>query len=198
MRKYEFTGETKVFLNKTLHRIRAIVDFGTVHAGDVGGWIEKEENLNQCGDAWVYGDAKVYGNAKVCGDAWVYGDAKVCGNAEVYGNACVCGDAEVYGNACVCGDAKVYGNAKVYGGKWDKSPCFIQGTRWSINISSPNTVRCGCQDHTWQKWHDSYAAISRLHNADDVLEEYIRYFNLLCDMYGHEDCKISEEEAVKG
>ena len=150
MRKYEFTGETKVFLNKTLHRIRAIVDFGTVHAGDVGGWIEKEENLNQCGDA------KVYGDADVCGDA------------------------------------------KVYGGKWDKSPCFIQGTRWSINISSPNTVRCGCQDHTWQKWHDSYAAISRLHNADDVLEEYIRYFNLLCDMYGHEDCKISEEEAVKG
>ena len=137
MRKYEFTGETKVFLNKTLHRIRAIVDFGTVHAGDVGGWIEKDENLNQCGNAWV------------------------------------------------CGDAKVCG------GKWDKSPCFIQGTIWSINISSPNTVRCGCQNHTWQKWHDSYAAISRLHGADDVLEEYIRYFNLLCDMYGHEDCKIS-------
>lgn len=131
MRKYEFTGETKAFLNKTLHRIRAVVDFGTVHASDVGGWIEKEENLNQCGDA------------------------KVCG------------------------------------GKWDKSPCFIQGTRWSINISSPNTVRCGCQDHTWQKWHDSYAVISRLHGADDVLEEYIRYFNLLCDMYGHEDCKIN-------
>lgn len=137
MRKYEFTGETKVFLNKTLHRIRAIVDFGTVHAGDVGGWVEKEENLNHCGAAWV------------SGDAWV------------------------------CG------------GKWDKSPCFIQGTRWSINISSPNTVRCGCQEHTWQKWHDSYAAISRLHGADDVLEEYIRYFNLLCGMYGHEDCKIN-------
>lgn len=167
MRKYEFTGETKVFLNKTLHRIRAVVDFGTVHAGDVGGWIEKEENLNHCGDACVYGDAKVYGNACVYGDAWVGG------NAEVYGNA------------------KVGGDAKVYGGKWEKSPCFIQGTRWSINISSPNTVRCGCQDHTWQKWHYSYAAISRLHNADDVLEEYIRYFNLLCDMYGHEDCKIS-------
>ena len=161
MRKYEFTGETKAFLNKTLHRIRAIVDFGTVHAGDVGGWIEKEENLNQCGDAWIYG------------------------NAKVYGNACV------YDNACVYGDTWVYGDAEVYGGKWDKSPCFIQGTRWSINISSPNTVRCGCQNHTWQKWHDSYAAISRLHNADDVLKEYIRYFNLLCDMYGHEDCKIS-------
>ena len=191
MRKYEFTGETKVFLNKTLHRIRAVVDFGTVHAGDVGGWIDKEENLNHCGDAWIYGNAKVYGDTEVYGNAKVYGNACVYGDAKVYGNACVYGDTWVGGNAEVYGNAKVGGDAKVYGGKWEKSPCFIQGTRWSINISSPNTVRCGCQDHTWQKWHYSYAAISRLHNADDVLEEYIRYFNLLCDMYGHEDCKIS-------
>ena len=211
MRKYEFTGETKVFLNKTLHRIRAVVDFGTVHAGDVGGWIEKEEDLNHCGDAWIYGDAwvggdaKVYGNAKVYGDAWVGGDAKVYGNACVYGDAWVGGDAKVYGNACVYGDAcvggnaEVYGNAKVggdakvYGGKWEKSPCFIQGTRWSINISSPNTVRCGCQDHRWEEWHNHYAEISRRHNGDDVLDEYIQYFNLLCGLYGHEDCAIVRE-----
>ena len=191
MRKYEFTGETKVFLNKTLHRIRAIVDFGTVHAGDVGGWVEKEENLNHCGTAWVSGNAWVSGTAKVSGNAWVSGNAKVSGTACVSGDAWVSGDAKVSGTAWVRGNAKVSGDAKVSGGKWDKSPCFIQGTRWSINISSPNTVRCGCQEHTWQKWHDSYAAISRLHGADDVLEEYIRYFNLLCGMYGHEDCKIN-------
>lgn len=173
MRKYEFTGETKVFLNATLHRIRAVADFGTIHAGDVGGWIEKEENLSHYGNAWV------------SDDAMVFGDAIVRDNAIVSDNSMVFGDAIVSGNAWVRDDAMVRG------GKWDKFPCLIQGTRWSINISSPNTIRCGCQDHTWQKWHNSYAAISRLHGADDVLEEYIRYFNLLCDMYGHEDCKIS-------
>ena len=81
MKKYEFTGETKeirlLFRTATLHRIRATVAFGIVEVGDLGGWIEKEENLSHEGKAWVCGDAKVWGNAKVCGDAKVWGNAKV-------------------------------------------------------------------------------------------------------------------------
>ena len=81
MKKYEFTGETKeirlLFRTATLHRIRATVAFGIVEVGDLGGWIEKEENLSHEGKAWVCGDAKVWGNAKVCGDAEVWGNAKV-------------------------------------------------------------------------------------------------------------------------
>ena len=121
MKKYELTSETKVFLGKTLYRIKALVQFGNVNAGDLGGWIEKEENLSQSGNAWVSGDASVYGNAEVSGDAsvsgnaWVYGNAKVSGNAWVYGNASVSGNAWVYGNAEVSGDARVYGNARVSG-----------------------------------------------------------------------------------
>ena len=82
MKKYEFTGETKeirlLFRTATLHRIRATVAFGIVEVGDLGGWIEKEENLSHEGKAWVCGDAEVWGNAEVCGDA------KVCGDAEVF------------------------------------------------------------------------------------------------------------------
>ena len=64
-RKYELTEEKKVFLGRTLYRIRALKDFelldGTIiHAGDLGGWIEKEDNLSQEGSAWVYGNARVY------------------------------------------------------------------------------------------------------------------------------------------
>jgi hypothetical protein len=81
MKKYEFTGETKeirlLFRTATLHRIRATVAFGIVEVGDLGGWIEKEENLSHEGKAWVCGDAKVCGNAEVCGDAEVWGNAKV-------------------------------------------------------------------------------------------------------------------------
>ena len=84
MKKYEFTGEVKLWLGRTLHQIRATVAFGDVKAGDVGGWIEKEENLSQDGNAWVYGDAQVYGGARVSGNAWV------CGDARVYGDAWVC------------------------------------------------------------------------------------------------------------
>ena len=94
-KKYELTDETITRFGRTLYRIKALVSFGNVDEGDKGGFIEKEENLNQDGDAWVYGDARV------SGDAWVYGDARVYGDAWVYGDAQVYGDARVYGDAWV-------------------------------------------------------------------------------------------------
>ena len=53
------------------------MSFGDVAEGELGGFIERENNLDQSGDAWVYGDAQVCGDARVCGDAQVYGDAPV-------------------------------------------------------------------------------------------------------------------------
>lgn len=170
MKKYKFTGETKTidlpFGTVTLHRIKAVVEFGLVKVGDLGGWIEKEENLSHEENAWVYGDAEVYGDAKVCGNAKVYGDAEVYGNAKVYDNtwvydnAWVCGDAKVYGNAEVCGNAKVCGNAEVYGDAWVCGNAKVFSTDHVLvigAIGSRNdfttffrdkdneiTVKCGC------------------------------------------------------
>jgi hypothetical protein len=64
MNKYELTNETKVKYGVKLYRIKALKDFSDVSKGDLGGWIEKESNLSQSGDAVVYGDAWVSGNAK--------------------------------------------------------------------------------------------------------------------------------------
>lgn len=74
-KKYEFTGETRLVDGRTLHRIRAIITFSHVEAGEIGGWIETERNLSVSGDAWVSCDARVSGNAEVYGDARVYGNA---------------------------------------------------------------------------------------------------------------------------
>ena len=98
MKKYRLTNETKTFFGRTLHRIECIEAFADIEAGENGGWVEKESNLSQIGNAWVYGDAQVYGNA------WVYGNAQVSGDAWVSGDARVYGDAQVYGNAWVYGD----------------------------------------------------------------------------------------------
>ena len=54
-----------------LCRVIALMAFSDVAAGDVGGYIEAEQNLAHTGDAWVYGDALVYGGARVYGDALV-------------------------------------------------------------------------------------------------------------------------------
>ncbi len=75
MKKYEFTGKTKNSAGVILHQIRALIDFGTVEAGDLGGWVESENNLSQEGDAWVYDNARVHGDARVYGNAQVRGDA---------------------------------------------------------------------------------------------------------------------------
>lgn len=89
MKKFELTSEfiTNIFGTK-LFRIKALIEFGNVKAGELGGFTEKEENLSQDGNAWVYDNARVYGDACVCGDA------RVCGDACVYGDA---GYATVHG-----------------------------------------------------------------------------------------------------
>mgnify|MGYP000783143203 CR=1 FL=1 len=82
MKKYELTAEFIEKLGKKLFRIKALISFGSVEAGELGGYVEKEDNLAQDGDAWVCGNAWVYDNARVYGNAWVCGNARVCGNAD--------------------------------------------------------------------------------------------------------------------
>ena len=118
--KYELTDETIKFSGKTLYRIKALKSFGKVKAGDLGGYIQSENNLSQDGNAWVsvnakvFGEAMVYGNATVHSNAIVRDNAKVYGNAQVYNVAMVHDDAQVYGNAQVYSSAIVGGNAKIY------------------------------------------------------------------------------------
>ena len=119
MKKFELTSEfiTNIFGTK-LFRIKALIEFGNVKAGELGGFVEKEENLSQDGNAWVYDSARVYG------------DARVCDNARVYGNAWVCGDARVHGNA---GYATVHGFGSEY-----RTTTFFKTKAGDIG------VKCGC------------------------------------------------------
>ncbi|SPX43740.1 Uncharacterised protein [Klebsiella pneumoniae] len=58
MKKFELVAEmTKEIFGTKLFRIRALISFGVVDKGDLGGWVEKEDNLSQEGDAWVSGNA---------------------------------------------------------------------------------------------------------------------------------------------
>ena len=117
----------------TLFRVECTNDFKEIKAGTLGGYIEKEENLD--GDAWVSGDAWVYGDAQVYGDAWVSGNAWVYGNARVYGNA------------------QVYDNAWVYGDKITNKDdiCYISNRYYNITIT-PLHIKIGCQYHAQDAW----------------------------------------------
>ena len=75
MKNFELTNETIANdCGVTLHRIKAVKDIitprFTVKAGELGGFVEKVDNLAY--DAWVSDDAMVYDNARVYGNARVY------------------------------------------------------------------------------------------------------------------------------
>ena len=161
MKKYELTEETVTVYGKTLYRIRAVRDFGSVKTGEFGGYIEKEENLSHFDNAWVCGDAWVFGNARVYDDAWVFGNARVCGDAKVYGNA------RVYDDAWVSGNAEVF-NTRHF---------FVQGPIGSRNgfitfyRTKDNTVevRCGCFSGSLQKFVDR---VEETHGGSRYEKEY--------------------------
>lgn len=110
-----------------LFRIKALQAFSNVKEGAIGGYVEKEENLSQEGNAWIYDNAvvrdnaQIYGDAHVCNNALVRDNAQVFGDARVYDiavirdNACACDNAQIYGGARVCGNSEVFGDAWIYG-----------------------------------------------------------------------------------
>lgn len=120
-KKYELTDETIEILGHVLHRIKALTKFGWVNKGELGGYIEKEENLSQYCKCWisdkamVYEDARVYGNATVRDNAIVCGHAEISDNARVCDDAIVCSNAQVFGNALIYATAKVSDNVRVFG-----------------------------------------------------------------------------------
>ncbi|SSZ40897.1 hypothetical protein [Bartonella grahamii] len=118
-KKYEFTDETIEIDGHVLHRIRALRDFGymfgKVNAGDLGGFIEKEDNLSHEGSCWIFDNARVYQNALVTDNAYVACDVIVKDSATVSDNARVVNNVHISDNAKVCDSAAIYDNVKIYG-----------------------------------------------------------------------------------
>ena len=84
-KKYEITNIAHPHY-PWLHRIRALRDVREdVHAGDLGGFVQSEENLSQEGQCWIAG------NAVVAEEAYVYGDAILWDHACARGCAAISG-----------------------------------------------------------------------------------------------------------
>lgn len=104
-KKYILTDDVIDFNSHTLHRIKAVRDFDCVKAGDLGGFIESEKNLDHDGAAWVTDSARVSDSARVTGDALVTDSARVSGAAWVTGAAVVSGAADF---AVISGFGRVF------------------------------------------------------------------------------------------
>lgn len=66
-KKFELTEKYVVNeFGTKLYQIKCTKTFEYAKEGELGGYIEKEENLSQEGNAWVSDTARVSGNAWVC------------------------------------------------------------------------------------------------------------------------------------
>lgn len=107
--------------DRKIYRIVALRDFSDVKEGDLGGYIEKEENLSHDGNSWVYDDGRVYENARLEGNATVHNNAIIYGNAIITGNAKVSDRAIITDfvilkdNACAMKRCLVYGSSIIGG-----------------------------------------------------------------------------------
>ena len=117
-KKYELIdGQPRVTESGArLHQIRALRDIPSIgiKAGELGGWIEKEDNLSQKGNCWVFPHSFVYDNATVSGNACVGGGAQISGEARLTDDTRVW-KARVYDRVTLKGFARVMENVHVYG-----------------------------------------------------------------------------------
>ena len=141
-KKYELTDTTMTYyevdgVRKTVYAIRALRDIplaghpGLLAAeqGDLGGYVESEDNLSHDGCAWVGENGIARGNARITDNAFVGSpsaawalaedSAAVSGNALVWdhvsGNACVSESAWI-ADGHVTGDAEIRGTVEIHDG----------------------------------------------------------------------------------
>lgn len=113
-KKFELLLNNKIeYKGKTLYRIKALRDFGYVFEGEVGGYVQSEDNLSHNGDCWVFDNAKVFNSARIHDDARIFENAKVYDDAEVFGSAKIYGNAKIYDEAGIFDNATVFENARV-------------------------------------------------------------------------------------
>lgn len=143
-KKYRLTSYSKVIDGHMLFRIRALKSFGGIKAGDLGGYVESENNLSQYKTCWIDMASAVYESARVCDNATIshsvmYGDSMALDSAQVKyttmkDKSSIRGTSMAY-NAFIKSDSKIEGACTVRG-----HLAFKGIIRDNVRIESPNVL----------------------------------------------------------
>lgn len=122
--KYQLTDNIIRIDDKTLHQIQALNSMNVrvgdqslvVRAGDLGGFVESENNLDQDSEAWIYPEAMVFDHA------WVTGHAKILGRSQLSGDCVIRESAHII-DSTVTDGVVVFGSVKLVN-------CALSGCAW--------------------------------------------------------------------
>lgn len=146
MKKYTLTGTGKYIdidydqKDYFVYQIKALKDFADVKAGDLGGYVASEKNLNQDGNCWIYDNAMALHDARVTDNAIVKDEASirdkaflgqdvvVSKNAIVRDNTSCVGSVTITDTAIIQGNANVRSHGAIYGNASIDENANIDGT----------------------------------------------------------------------
>jgi len=159
-----------------LFQIKCTKSFKYAKEGDLGGYVEKDENLDQESDAWVSGNAQVSGDARVSGNAQVYGDAQVSGDARVSGDAWVSGNAQVSGNADIENDNNHCG--------FDCFGSCNRHTHAYLTKDNKVEITCGCFRGSIEEFEKK---VEKTHSGTIYEKQYKAIINVIKIKFGLTD-----------
>ena len=119
-KKYKLTDITMEFEGRTLYRIRALKDFSNVEKGDLGGWIQSEDNLSQKGYCWIYDnakcmdDARMYDNSRMYDDSVMYDYSAILDDSRMYDNSEMHDYSVMYDYSAIFDNSRMYGHSVMY------------------------------------------------------------------------------------
>ena len=149
-----------------LYRIKALRSFGNIKEGDLGGYIESEDNLSHDGTCWIYDDATVLHGGKVYENAQIHDKSSITGNSEIFGDAIlynarielktkICGNVKIANGYANIHNSTISGNVTFYGDRNLIAFCNINGdiriessTILGIDNENRAEIHCDIYDMT--------------------------------------------------
>ena len=173
-KKYEILMDeenTIEWKGHTLHRIRALRDFNDVREGDIGGYVENENNLSHKGNCWIYDDAKAMDDSRIYDNSTMYDNSEIHDNSVMYDNSTMYDYSIMYDNSEMYNNSTLKNKARLYGKLVSSVDDFIE-----IQNPQGRLVTCvrkgdkilynvGCQDEI-----DEETFKYRIENEDYGLE----------------------------
>lgn len=162
---FELTNNTKVINNVKLHQIRATRDSFYSKKGELGGYVEKLENLS--GKAWIERNAVVMDNASVMSYARIMDDAIISGNARITGGTIVAGYTKISKNAII----KSNNDFCTFTG-FGSENITITAFKSKIGIE----ICCGCFSGTLKKFEDE---VKKINNNNKLKAQYFAMIKMI-------------------
>lgn len=112
MNKYELTDDVKHCFNTKVYRIKALRDGKFFNKGELGGYVESEDNLSQVGECWIGDNAIAFNESYISGSAYVYGNA-VIQNSKIEDDAQIFDDSEIKDYSVIRDNVTIFGKSIV-------------------------------------------------------------------------------------